>query len=1104
MSSIKPNNNPPFSLPLPKQVNNKKADNNPPFSLPLPKQENNKKTDNNLPFSLPLPKQENNKKTDNNLPFSLPLPKQENNKKTDNNPPFSLPLPKQDNNKKTDNNPPFLFPPPKQESKSKTNSNTLNTSQPLQAESNSITNNADTSLSSPSQNQENKQTLSKNLNDQSLVHKTLNINPSVLISTNKISNKIPESSKFLFFFTGGSKEMLLDGIKVELDMEMAPIQCRDYLLQQLSGILDITGKQLIVYLSCGLPFIGGTLGDLYLNKEMKVKKVIYGVFTRLVSDKVLKSSFLELCNASDNDHKIILSPLCDSSKRGLSDMSCLLGYLNHDGIKSDILLNSLASVTHFPPLITSMKRIIDKEQVVGRDVITVCSTLFTYFRAYLPETCPDDRVFEYSLRLCNLITHINDIPKSLPIQTIDICNGSEKVQFLVSLKQGPRVYLWQGDSNKSINWIRFNVQGEEAIENSYKVFASFTPISPLSMRCISSGATIVKGKDHEYLFMNQNQSKERDHQNNVDIIDPFCGYVESFDVEEFAKFQGIMKDDETINLIDPDNVQQITMVDLDESGSMLADIEGYKINEKNPNQVNRMTIAFQYLSIFANRTYNYRIPSIQGLVSFNQKPTIRCPLSPLVPDFEDKGFNIIVDPRARTKLWDSLIFCCDEIIKYRKDKNGNEKFKNAKSRILVISDGEDKHSKATVEEVVIKMIQNNIIVDSIIINTYQKEVEQLKILCAVCHATGGISYKIEEDKPTKEETLKVDYIPNGVKKGLGFFEKTALLNINERKLFSSRLIPGNSDSSPIKLKRKTNLITNEFMKEASKYAEFDTDAPNVDTSDFDKEDRFATPRHVCTVNCNTQFDSSRLRRILRELHHAIQTNSTDSARYDPDMKIYTVKSNFDKWVVFLKGMEGTPYENKWWQLLVTFPKIYPVLPPIFRFITIPYHINVSVDGRICLNSIEKGYMPSKNVVEMIQEIKELFCYRCEETFVQLDIYHKYKVKPDEYMRLAKESADKNARDSIEDYIPNQKNIYDSVPVNSDIQFDDYIPPHMRSQISGKAITEKNKYFASSGVFYDIDEFKQLITSNKNPVCIITGKQLTERPEDFTEIVPDSV
>lgn len=38
--------------------------------------------------------------------------------------------------------------------------------------------------------------------------------------------------------------------------------------------------------------------------------------------------------------------------------------------------------------------------------------------------------------------------------------------------------------------------------------------------------------------------------------------------------------------------------------------------------------------------------------------------------------------------------------------------------------------------------------------------------------------------------------------------------------------------------------------------------------------------------------------------------------------------------------------------------------------------------------------------------------------------------------------------------------------------------------------------SSSGVYYDKDELRQPITFSKKYVCIITGKILTEKPEDF--------
>ena len=59
-----------------------------------------------------------------------------------------------------------------------------------------------------------------------------------------------------------------------------------------------------------------------------------------------------------------------------------------------------------------------------------------------------------------------------------------------------------------------------------------------------------------------------------------------------------------------------------------------------------------------------------------------------------------------------------------------------------------------------------------------------------------------------------------------------------------------------------------------------------------------------------------------------------------------------------------------------------------------------------------------------------------------------------------------------------------------------IPPHLISQISGKPIPKNNLIMASSGVYYNKEDLIQLISSNKNPICVVTGKILTERIEDI--------
>ena len=896
------------------------------------------------------------------------------------------------------------------------------------------------------------------------------------IYADKVEPRVDRTDKYQFYFTGGDKDMLLKGIDVDLDTSMNPNQARDQLLNYLKDKIDISNKQLLIYLPGGIPFIAGTLGDIYLKKDLKVKQVIYGVLTRLVPDAVLKGSYPELCNVSDPERKKLISPLVDSTDRGLSDMACLMGYLNHDGVKGDLLLRTCATAIHFPPLITSMNRIIERNQVVGRDVITVTSTLYTFFRAYLPASCPDNKVYEYALRLCNLISHINDPPEKIPMMNFEVIPGEPSTKFLSDLKLGPIVYFWKGDTGDDFPWIDLKIQSEEAIENAYNLIASFTPIAPLSMRN-ATGCSIVKGKDHEYLYLMQSPSKDSKSQNMVEMVDPMSGMVESSDVESFAKAQGNTKIDSTANLIDPDRVKQIIMVNFDESKSMIGDLAGYVIPAKSQKD-HRVTIAYQYLTTFANRTYGYRIPCIQGLVSFNNNIVVRCPLSPLVPDFEDKGLKKI-RPDSTTKLWDSLARSCDELTKFRKDSRGKEIYKNAISRILVISDGEDLNSSTKVQDVVKELIKNKIIVDSVIISTE----DECKMLCAVCHATGGLSFR-----------------PKDVKEGLALFEQSAFLNYEERKNRSDPLIPGDRATIPSRL--KPDQITEDFMNKARDNAKFDEEVQNKELIQAAANVRLATPRHVCAKNRDARIPSPRQRRILRELHAAAEANDPDSPSFDPDMKVYTFQSNLDRWRVYLKGPEGTPYANKWWYLYVTFPELYPVQPPIFRFVSVPYHLNVSLEGRICLNIIEKGYISSKHVVEILQEIKELFLLPSIDTPIQIETFDIFQHDKLTYERLAKESADKNAKDDYNDFVGSSL-VVDDVPEGFTIEFTEHVPPYMVSQISGKPLQKNKMVKASTGVYYDKDELRQLVSSNRNPICVITGKPLLEKPEDLTDDDPDN-
>ena len=176
---------------------------------------------------------------------------------------------------------------------------------------------------------------------------------------------------------------------------------------------------------------------------------------------------------------------------------------------------------------------------------------------------------------------------------------------------------------------------------------------------------------------------------------------------------------------------------------------------------------------------------------------------------------------------------------------------------------------------------------------------------------------------------------------------------------------------------------------------------------------------------------------------------------------------------------------------VSFPDLYPTSPPNIRFVTVPYHLNISPDGRICMDIFEDRYMSSKHVVEIVQEIKELFIYANPVFAVSVDTYSNYVFDNEDYERYAKKLAEDNAKSDYNEYLLNK--LDDDVP--DGFRLDHNYDPTQAcfiSQLSGKSIETKNTFLASSGIYYDKKEIMQYLSTRKKPICMITGKELRER------------
>lgn len=84
---------------------------------------------------------------------------------------------------------------------------------------------------------------------------------------------------------------------------------------------------------------------------------------------------------------------------------------------------------------------------------------------------------------------------------------------------------------------------------------------------------------------------------------------------------------------------------------------------------------------------------------------------------------------------------------------------------------------------------------------------------------------------------------------------------------------------------------------------------------------------------------------------------------------------------------------------------------------------------------------------------------------------------------------------IEDYIGSTE-INIDVPEDFKIAFNN--EEKIQIYMGAKKLKEENMVLASSGIYHDSDELRRLVASSGKPIFVVTGKTLTERPEDLDD------
>ena len=735
----------------------------------------------------------------------------------------------------------------------------------------------------------------------------------------------PELSAYTVF-TNLSIESLVSGDIIDID-ETSPLEEVKMVIEGLLRALGVElprNFELHVFLPGGVPFLSGTLKE--WQEAMQVRqKNLYVVVTRDLG-KASKSVIKELGDFSSDMMKNLLSPLYESTPAGLAQVAALLGYCQHDGPKTEDLLLLFAQVTGFAPMVCSLFRIMEHENITGLDVVAITGVLPTLLNSIPKTPFANESVLEHALKLVSTIMLL-ERPPFLKLVALNWnekeARGTPLGQYCNRTKQQKHIVFWlkdiaQHEEPEETDFVGKMIQrlDDDSWQDVFTYVPALKPLAPASARVLFSVA-ILKGVANPLVFLGH----VRGNHNIIKYLDPANGKQIEQDIDILAKEVGDTTIDGTAAL-ESQQVNQVIEVLFDESSSMNTVLDS-------TSGVTRIQGAKECLRAFKSRTIAYRVASVFGIISFGSTVVERCALSPLVSDFET-GLDAVT-AKGTTHLWEAISIAVTKICNYTKPGDGKDQAScGAHKRVLVISDGDDCGSKEMPWDVVNLCIANNIVVDSVLLNASNAQ------LPLFCEMTGGL-------------TLTV----TNIDQGLCVFEQEAFLNHAVR----------------VRAEPHKGTVTEEYWKQRvesfSSKPDVQQKIPNKETDKANAPNRLISPKYASWLSIKENPpEGRRMVRITSEIRYVAN-------RPNQDYQVWINKWDWDEWRVFIRGPAGTPYEGLWWSLHVSFPESYPVGPPNIRFLSIPYHPNVSDEGKLLFDMIDDDYNSNIRVHEIIVAIVKL-------------------------------------------------------------------------------------------------------------------------------------
>jgi ubiquitin-protein ligase len=663
-----------------------------------------------------------------------------------------------------------------------------------------------------------------------------------------------------------------------------------------------------------------------LKDVANLRPRLYAVITRHIPDDILNTEVDRLCDARA-PKQCLLCPALEATPSAYNQIAALLGFLHVGaGDRGTDLVKAAALVSDFAPLVCGLSRIVKREVITALTVATVCASYFWIVRRLLPTIAPP-AALEYSLHCACWLVHLEITPGFEPTQDC-ARDGSTFSNYLRDTHQDELFVQYVPDSKDSVKLADLTKDADgartDAITRVFDGAVSFKPIGAIAARRGARASILGEAGGAVVLCLGEDAGRP----DRLRICDPAVGVQESVDADALAaRLAGAAAGGA--------DIREIIEVCVDVSGSMRSSLANCLVGptgRKDPATgkatlagTSRMDFLWQLMESLAHRLFGFHVPCLLGVLAFNETVVYRAPFSPLSTAF--LGSLGELKPKGGTHLWDALARGLANLLE---ERGKGEYTGVSRLRILAFADGCDNGS-TEVDKVALaaRFISAKVIVDSVLLTTAGKPADL--DLARLSHLTGGVSYQVAE---------------GGVAHAV--FE-------NESFLVSSKRPEDATRPHPLPLSAADFEGASARFDEALGNAELLTATRQI------------TRLHSPGFEVRRSRGTDREKRLLRELADAGRALARDAET----IKLYVNGEKFDEWKLWIRGPRDTDYVGKWWYVSVLFAPEYPREPPLMRFVTIPYHMNVSEDGRICSAGLCQRYNPNVRIIDLIREVQGL-------------------------------------------------------------------------------------------------------------------------------------